>query len=346
MPREGGVVDEQAMKGIGRQIKLPWSKAVEIAAKSMKVRMGRSVVTTASIVLAIAFLMSILTGTTLTTSLRTRPQQEVLRVREQLEQVEAGAIAPFAFPDGLSEDQLSREISSKRKRAEEDETDPLVIQRLFDEVAVAEAARQVLRADTDYQRARAMRDWQVSNARLELTNIENEWQRLVRRLRLEGVTGLSVEVTRAPPERGYFRMLAEEMEPRDRWLGVVAVMVCFVGIWNAMLMSVHERIREIGTMKCLGALEAFIIKLYFLESSFIGMTGTFMGILIGFVLSFVRASWAFGFGPLYSYFDFGGALLSAVFTLLIGSALSVLAAVFPAYRAAKYDPVVAMRVEE
>lgn len=346
MPRKGRVVDEQAMKKIGRQIKLPWSKAVEIAVKSMKVRFGRSLVTTASIILAIAFLMSILTGTALTTSLKTEPQREIQALKEKVRQVEAGEITGYEFPDGLTTAALEKEINKKAEKAKDPKTDPLVKRRLFAEVEVAKAAREKLEAEPTTDENEALREWRKQKARLELTRAQNEWRLLVRKLKLEGATGIQPEVTDAPPNIGYFRMLGTQMEPRDRWLGILAAMVCFVGICNAMLMSVHERIREIGTMKCLGALESFIIKLYFLESAFIGMAGTFCGILLGFLLSLSRAFVAFGFGSVIDYFDFGGAMLSALFTLLIGSLLSVLAAVFPAYRAAKYDPVVAMRVEE
>ena len=51
-----------------------------------------------------------------------------------------------------------------------------------------------------------------------------------------------------------------------------------------MLMSVTERFREIGTMKCLGALDGFIVKLFLIESLFQGMAGTVMGVLLGLVL--------------------------------------------------------------
>ena len=51
-----------------------------------------------------------------------------------------------------------------------------------------------------------------------------------------------------------------------RWVVGLALLVAFVGIVNAMLMSVTERFREIGTMKCLGALDGFIVKLFVIES--------------------------------------------------------------------------------
>ena len=46
MPDSGRIINETEMNKIGKQIKLPWSKAIEIAAKSMKIRFGRSLVTT------------------------------------------------------------------------------------------------------------------------------------------------------------------------------------------------------------------------------------------------------------------------------------------------------------
>jgi len=59
---------------------------------------------------------------------------------------------------------------------------------------------------------------------------------------------------------------AIQQRSKDNWLVVLSLLVCLVGIANAMLMSVTERFREIGTMKCMGALDGFIIKLFILES--------------------------------------------------------------------------------
>src|SRR5204863_933204 len=72
---------------------------------------------------------------------------------------------------------------------------------------------------------------------------------------------------------------------QTRWLLGLALLVAFVGILNAMLMSVTERFREIGTMKCLGAHDSFTIKLFLIESLFQGVVGTVLGILTGLILS-------------------------------------------------------------
>jgi len=65
------------------------------------------------------------------------------------------------------------------------------------------------------------------------------------------------------------------------WLIVMSLIVCVVGIANSMLMAVTERFREIGTMKCLGALNKFVVELFLLESGFQGLSGALMGALVG-----------------------------------------------------------------
>ena len=158
------------------------------------------------------------------------------------------------------------------------------------------------------------------------------------------------------PDRGEIMLLLQKqgvdlrdtetgISAREKWLIVLSLLVCVVGIVNAMLMSVAERVREIGTMKCLGALDGFIIKLFLLESSFQGLCGTVFGIVVGFVLTFIRSLIAY---QLYSltYFPVMGILESALFSFAIGSLLSVFAAMWPAYSAARMQPVDAMRVEQ
>lgn len=129
------------------------------------------------------------------------------------------------------------------------------------------------------------------------------------------------------------------------WIIVLALMVCLVGITNAMLMSVTERYREIGTMKCLGALDTFIVKIFLLESSFMGSVGVLMGIVLGFVLALVVQMGNFG-AFVTRYFPLGGILKWAAVAFAVGTVLTVLGGILPAVRAAKMQPVDAMRIEE
>ncbi len=146
----------------------------------------------------------------------------------------------------------------------------------------------------------------------------------------------------------------EELDVRGLWLVGLSLMVCVVGITNAMLMSVTERFREIGTMKCLGALDMFIVKLFLIESLLQGVAGAVLGALIGFALAFIRALIAFHVADpetgqsywlatrFFPTLQLVGWLGVALFT---GVVLTVVAAVYPAIRAARMQPVEAMRVE-
>ena len=137
---------------------------------------------------------------------------------------------------------------------------------------------------------------------------------------------------------------AMQEKSKNNWLVVLSLLVCLVGITNAMLMSVTERFREIGTMKCMGALDGFIIKLFLLESSFMGTAGTILGVIVGLLLSIGLSSLSYG-SEMFAYIKWAGVGQSAVQSILIGSILSLLGGIIPAYRAAKMEPVDAMRLE-
>jgi ABC-type lipoprotein release transport system permease subunit len=126
---------------------------------------------------------------------------------------------------------------------------------------------------------------------------------------------------------------------------LLALVTCLVGIINSMLMSVTERVKEIGTLKCLGALDMFILQIYFIESSLQGVLGTVLGIVLG---SIVALGTAFASYKSYvlAHFPVVGVLGAVLIALLIGALLSVLASIAPAYWAARKQPVEAMRVEE
>ncbi|MEE2754520.1 MAG: FtsX-like permease family protein [Candidatus Latescibacterota bacterium] len=137
---------------------------------------------------------------------------------------------------------------------------------------------------------------------------------------------------------------AMQERSKNNWLVVLSLLVCLVGITNAMLMSVTERFREIGTMKCMGALDGFIIKLFLLESGFMGTAGTLLGVGVGLILSVGLSSITYG-SAMFPYIQWGGVVESAIYSIVIGATLSLFGGIIPAYRAAKMEPVDAMRLE-
>jgi putative ABC transport system permease protein len=142
------------------------------------------------------------------------------------------------------------------------------------------------------------------------------------------------------------KLVAEEKEARtarQNWLVVMSLLVCMVGITNSMLMSVTERFREIGTMKCLGALDSFIVRLFLIESAFLGLLGSIVGIIIGHVIVLVFAS--LKDPSVAAKMNWGHMLTYMLIGLAIGTLVSLIAAVPPAIRAAKMPAAAALATE-
>lgn len=129
---------------------------------------------------------------------------------------------------------------------------------------------------------------------------------------------------------------------REQWLAVMALIVCFVGIMNSMLMSVTERFREIGTMKCLGALDSFVVRLFIIEASLMGIFASVTGWFAGWVIIALVHLVSDGVGALGAPFWFGSGE-HLIQSTIIGTVITLVAAVAPAMRAAQMPPAAALR---
>ena len=143
----------------------------------------------------------------------------------------------------------------------------------------------------------------------------------------------------------------------------IALLVAGISILNIMLVSVMERTREIGIMKALGAKDRTILSQFLSEAVLLGFLGGVVGILIGFLLAYgmgLMLPVLFSGGMIGDFGggDFGGFGGSSSFTLIpvlpletiliaMGFAIliSVIFALYPARKAAKLDPVKALRYE-
>ena len=128
------------------------------------------------------------------------------------------------------------------------------------------------------------------------------------------------------------------------WLVVMSLLVCTVGITNSMLMSVTERFKEIGTMKCLGALDKFVVELFMLESGMMGIVASVLGWVVGFLLMILLAGSTKGW-DMVANMQGVAILVTFVEAIAAGLLLTMIATIAPALRAADMPPAMALRSE-
>lgn len=133
--------------------------------------------------------------------------------------------------------------------------------------------------------------------------------------------------------------------PKDRWLMFLSLLVAVVGIVNAQLMAVTERFREIGTFKCLGALNSFVVRIFVLEAMYQGFFGGLAGGLTGITFSTLSLGAKFG-RPIFSNWPPAQMLFILSWACLLAVILSLLGVIYPALVAARMQPAVALRSEQ
>jgi predicted lysophospholipase L1 biosynthesis ABC-type transport system permease subunit len=131
---------------------------------------------------------------------------------------------------------------------------------------------------------------------------------------------------------------------QTRWMVGLALLVGFVGVLNAMLLSVTERFREIGTMKCLGALDSLVVRLFLLESVSQGVIGSLLGISIGLALTLIEGRGDYG-AVIWQFIPVARWFQMTAFCFVAGVGLTIIGALYPARLAARMVPVDAMRSE-
>ncbi|MGF3522523.1 MAG: ABC transporter permease, partial [Candidatus Bathyarchaeia archaeon] len=132
-------------------------------------------------------------------------------------------------------------------------------------------------------------------------------------------------------------------------IAAISLLVAGIGIMNIMIVSLIERTREIGILKAIGMKSRTVLLIFLCESVIIGLMGAVIGIVSGWSLAKVVAMLFSGGGPFGSS---GGLTITPILTpemaLLavgFGVGVSVIFALYPAWRASKLKPVDALRYE-
>jgi putative ABC transport system permease protein len=120
-------------------------------------------------------------------------------------------------------------------------------------------------------------------------------------------------------------------------LASISLLVGGIGIMNIMLASVLERTREIGVRRAVGARQVDVIRQFLVETVMIAVVGGLIGLLLGFVLSRAIAVLA-GWSTIIT-------MQSVLLAFLVSVGVGLVFGVYPAMRAARLDPVEALRYE-
>jgi len=138
-------------------------------------------------------------------------------------------------------------------------------------------------------------------------------------------------------------------------IAAISLLVAGIGIMNIMIVSLMERTREIGILKALGMRSQTVLSIFLSEAVIVGLIGAVLGTISGWVLANVVARIFSGGGFVRAGNQAaatGGMTITPVLTptlflgaLAFGLVVSVIFALYPAWRASKLKPVEALRYE-
>lgn len=147
----------------------------------------------------------------------------------------------------------------------------------------------------------------------------------------------SIEITKSDNLANQLIDLLSNITGAATIIGVITLLGAAIGLMNIMLVSVTERTREIGTRKAIGASASAIRMQFLTEAIVIGQLGGFLGIILGITLGNVVASIIGG-----SFLIPWAWIITGVITCFV---VGVVSGYYPAQKAAKLDPIEALRHE-
>ncbi|RLA72263.1 MAG: ABC transporter permease, partial [Epsilonproteobacteria bacterium] len=143
-----------------------------------------------------------------------------------------------------------------------------------------------------------------------------------------------------------FYNIVKMLDIMDISIKIILISIVLISVLNVMVMSVYERIKEIGTIAAMGTTPSTITKLFLTEGLMLGIFGTILGSLLSYIFVFVinTIGITFSFGrqsdlTLNPTLQIDEVLIVSVIVIII----SLVASISPARKAAKLNPVDALR---
>jgi putative ABC transport system permease protein len=122
----------------------------------------------------------------------------------------------------------------------------------------------------------------------------------------------------------------------------ISLLVAAVSIFNVMMMSVTERIREIGILRSIGTHRGEIRKMFLYEATILGVVGAVIGAVASLTIGYF---FVLGMVGTTDYFFAPGSLIYVPYAMTIGVVVCVVSGVYPAWKASNLDPIEALRAE-
>jgi putative ABC transport system permease protein len=350
---------------IRNQPSMGFARTMRLTVHAIRYRLFRSVLTVMVVAVAIAFLMNVVSESLIRQRLGVWAAEQLRTSRlaaawasRPAGPVTPEVIAPAALADedrgfraaGLQFDAATAQAVAKQAAM-------LVQTRVLEETLKDHAIRKDLAARLDLLPAQITADalWRLLRRPRHaawfgdrigtLSKPAGDWSatRLVALARLKEREAALDHCVRLGVDAGGAGGLLGLGE-RMSWLVLVSMLVCVVGIANAMLMTVTERFREIATLKCLGALDTYIMLSFVTEACMLGVVGGLAGGVAGALLGIARMLAEFG-ALVWMAIPALHLLAAGIAAAVMGVLLSALAAVYPSFRAARLAPMEAMRIE-
>jgi putative ABC transport system permease protein len=141
-----------------------------------------------------------------------------------------------------------------------------------------------------------------------------------------------------------FTNIAKMIDIMSISVQIVLISLVLISILNVMIMSVYERVKEIGTLRAVGTPKSFIVSMFVSEGLILSIFGTILGVIVTFILIALVGDVNYSFGRqdnLTLTPDIS--IVNVIFVWILVMIISVLASIYPSLKAANLKPVDALR---
>jgi len=201
----------------------------------------------------------------------------------------------------------------------------------------------------DVKKLLRLRELEVSEVVVRLKNVENleKAMKLLKPLAsVKNKQGKLIYEIHTWKKLSPFYNIVKMLDIMDISIKIILISIVLISILNVMVMSVYERIKEIGTIAAMGTTPATITKLFLTEGLMLGIFGAILGSIFSYIIVFIINT----IGITFSFGRQDGLTLNPTLNIsevvvvsLIVILISLIASIAPAIKAAKLNPVDALR---